>query len=41
MKRDVYDVRVIRVAENGSDHHLVLLKIRVRERKQVKKEKKN
>ena len=36
-RQDVNDVRVIRGAEIGSDHHLVLMKMKVRGRKQTKK----
>ena len=37
MRKDVNDVRVIRGAEIGSDHHLVLMKMKVRGREQNKK----
>ena len=37
MKRNVNDVRVIRGAEIGSDHHLVLMKLKLCGRVQVRK----
>ena len=37
LRKDVNDVRVIRGAEIGSDHHLVLMKMKVRGRKLTKK----
>ena len=37
LRKDVNDVRVVRGAEIGSDHHLVLMKMKVRGRKQTKK----
>ena len=37
MRKDVNDMRVIRGAEIGSDHHLVLMKMKVRGREQTKK----
>ena len=37
MRKDVNEVREIRGAEIGSDHHLVLMKMKVRGREQTKK----
>ena len=37
LRKDVNDVRVVHGAEIGSDHHLMLMKMKVRGRKQTKK----
>ena len=37
MRKDVNDVRVIRGVETGNDHHLVLMKMKVRGREQTTK----
>ena len=39
MRKDVNDVRVIRGAEIGSDHHLVLMKMKVREGSKLRRQK--
>ena len=38
MKQTVNDVRVIRGAEIGSDHHLVIMKVKLTKRPQIRQE---
>ena len=37
IKRNVNDVKVVRGAEIGSDHHLVLMKVRLHRRSHARK----
>ena len=37
LRKEVHDVRVIRAAEIGSDHHLMLMKVKIGGRRKMKR----